>query len=136
MSASAVVANAAAAVEAADKVPESAEVAAAPAAAASKKYDDATKRAAKHAEAIRGQARSAGPVQVLRVRSALKGTKHTAEDVVKAFKSVKAATEFAGGSKDVEKPELVSEISSELADPWCKGRGLVAICLALREQAK
>lgn len=122
----------------APKVPESAEVAAAPKAAASKKYSPELKAAAKRAEELRGKARTVGPVQVQRVQSALAGTPEGTKpaDVVGAFKSIKAATEFAGGSKDVEQPDMVKDISAMLADPFCKGRGLVAICLALREQAK
>jgi hypothetical protein len=131
MSASSVVDKAAAAVEAADKakVPESAEVAAAPKAAAGKKYSDEVKAAAKRAEQIRGKARSVGPVQVERVKSALGKTKP--EDVVKAFKSQKDAIAFAGGGKGIAQPDMVKDISSTLADPFTRGRGLVAICLAL-----
>lgn len=123
--------KAAAAVEAADKekVPESAEVRAAPKAAASKKYSDEVKAAAKRAEALRGKARSVGPVQVERVKNALGKTKP--EDVVKAFKSQKDAIAFAGGDKSVTQPDLVKDISSTLADAFCRGRGLVSICLAL-----
>jgi hypothetical protein len=134
MPVSEVVDRAAQAVIEADKhpqtsVPESAEVAAAPKAAASKKYDDATKKAAKRAEALRGKARSVGPVQVERVKSALGKTKP--EDVVKAFKSQKDAIAFAGGDQGVTQPDLVKDISSTLADAFCRGRGLTAICLAL-----
>jgi hypothetical protein len=112
------------------KVPESSEVAAA--AATPKKYSPELKAAAKRAEELRGKARTVGPVQVQRVQNALGKTKPA--DVVGAFKSVKAATEFAGGSKDVEQPDMVKDISASLADPFARGRGLVAICLALREQ--
>jgi len=113
----------------APKVPESAEVAAAPKAAASKKYSDEVKAAAKRAEKLRGRARSVGPVQVERVKSALGKTKP--EDVVKAFKSQKDAIAYAGGDKGVVQPDMVKDISSTLADPFCRGRGLASICLAL-----
>jgi hypothetical protein len=131
MSASTVVDAAAQAVEQADKgkVPESAEVAAAPKAAASKKYSDEVKAAAKRAEALRGKARSVGPVQVERVKSALGKTKP--EDVVGSFKSMKAAAGYAGGDKEVKPTDLVKQLSKEIADPFAASRGLVAVCLAL-----
>jgi hypothetical protein len=111
----------------APKVPESSEVAAA--AATPKKYSPELKAAAKRAEELRGKARTVGPVQVQRVQNALGKTKP--EDVVKAFKSQKDAIAFAGGDKAVTQPDMIKDISSTLADPFCRGRGLVAIALAL-----
>ena len=133
---STVVDRAAQAVEKADKQgaakpSESAEVRAAPKAAAWEKITEAEKAAAKSAEQKRGKPRSCGPVQVQRAQRALKGAKATPESVVRSFKSMKQATAWARGDKEVEQPALVKEISSAIEDPFARGRGLVAICLAL-----
>ena len=97
--------------------PESAEVRAAPKAAASKKYSDAEKAAAKSAEQLRGKARSCGPVQVQRAQRAMKAAKATPESIVKAFKSMKEATRYAGGDKDIKQPDLVKQVGGEDRGP-------------------
>jgi hypothetical protein len=124
--ASAVVASAEDAVAAADaseqamKPRGSAEVAAAPKAAASKKYTAEEKAAAKRAEALRTKPRSVSPVQVQRAQSALKGAEATPEAIVKSFKSIKDATAFAGGDKSIERPELVKQVGEHIADPFSR----------------
>jgi hypothetical protein len=52
-------------------------------------------------------------------------------DIVKAFASQKRAAEYAGGERSIETPELVKQAGEHIADPFAKGRGLVAICLTL-----
>jgi hypothetical protein len=111
------------------KTPESAEVRAAPKAAASKKYPEALKKTAKRAEQIRGRARSVGPVQVERVKSALGKTKPA--DVVGSFASEKDAIAYASGNKDVKPTDLVKQLSKDIADPFASSHGLVSVCLAL-----
>jgi hypothetical protein len=110
------------------KTPESKEVKAA--AAAKPKYTDEVKAQAKRAEQIRGRARSVGPVQVERVKSALGKTKPA--DVIGSFASEKDAIAYASGSdKDVKPTDLVKQLSKDIADPFASSRGLISVCLAL-----
>lgn len=108
--------------------------AAKPTAKPSPKYGPELKAAAKRAEQLRGKARSVGPVQIERAQAALAKVKTDPAAIVKAFKSRKAATEFAGGAKDVEQPTAVKDIGAIIDDPFARGRGLTAICLALTEK--
>lgn len=100
--------------------------------AATGKYSPELKAAAKRAEELRKKPRSCGPVQVQRAQKAL--SKYGNEDpmeIVKAFKSINGATLYAGGDKGVKQPAVVAELSKKIDDPFARGRGLVAICLAL-----
>jgi hypothetical protein len=112
------------------KPPESAEVKAA--AKAKAKYSPELKAAAKRAEELRGKARTVGPVQVQRVQSALAGRK----PLDALGMTIKDATAYAGGSADVKASDKLKELGTEMADPFCRGRGAAAILLALHEQSK
>jgi 1,4-dihydroxy-2-naphthoyl-CoA synthase len=123
------------AVEQADApVPESKEVQAAAAkskAEKKSKYTDEVRKATKRAQEIRTKRNAVAPVTVTRVQAVLTQTKTDPEAVVKAFKSQKDAAAYAGGDKEIKTPDLVSELGEKLADPFARGRGMVAICLAL-----
>jgi hypothetical protein len=130
--ASAVVDRAAAAVEASDakdtgkNVPESKEVKATKKATVGK-YAAAEKAQAKRAVALRGKARTAGPVQVLRVRDAL-GKRDPLKVLDMPISKAKA---YAGGDKSVKPSASLVAFSEGMADPFCKGRGAAALLLAL-----
>jgi hypothetical protein len=100
------------------------------------KYDDATKAVTKRAQAVRGRANAVAPITVTRVQALLEREGKTADDVVKSFKTIKEATAYAAGDKAVKTPALVAELGKAHDDPFGRGRGLAAICLAMREQTK
>lgn len=53
---------------------------------------------------------------------------------MKSFKTTKEAGAYADAShKAVKSPAFVAELGEANDDPFGRGRGLVAICLALRE---
>jgi hypothetical protein len=70
----------------------------------------------------------------MRVRDLLERQGRTSDQVVKSFKTIKDATAYAAGDKTVKMPALVAELGKAHDDPF--GRGLAAICLAVREAAK
>ena len=112
------------------KPPASAEVKAA--AKAKAKYSPELKAAAKRAEVLRGKARTVGPVQVKRVKSALADRK----PLDALGMTIKDAGAYAGGNTEVKASDKLKEFSKEMADPFCRGRGAAAILLALHEQSK
>lgn len=98
------------------------------------KYDEATKAATKRAQALRGRSNAVAPVTVVRVQALLERERKTAEQVVKSFRSIKEASSYADASdKTIKTPTLVAELGKVHEDAFGRGRGLVAICLALRE---
>jgi hypothetical protein len=113
----------------AEAAAEAVKPAKAKAAKAAPKYSPELRASAARAREIRGRSNSVAPLTVTRVQAALGKT--DPGDVVKAFKSIKAATEFAAGDKSIETPALVKELGEKIEDPFARGRGLVAICLAL-----
>jgi uncharacterized coiled-coil DUF342 family protein len=100
------------------------------------KYTDDAKALAKRAREIRGKANAVAPVTCQRVEALLRKRKTDADAVVKMFKTVKEATEYAGGSKEVAAPDALKELGTHTTDPFARGRGLVSVCLAMREATK
>ena len=98
------------------------------------KYSPETKAISKRAVEIRQKERTVAPVTVTRVEARLKAAKTDAEAVVKSFKTIKNAHEYAGGDKSIDTPELVKQVNEKIEDPFAKSRGLVAICLALTDR--
>jgi hypothetical protein len=101
--------------------------------AESKKYDERTVALCKAAQQIRGRKNAIANVTVTRVAAAMEAASKTADQVVKSFKTVKDAGLYAKGDKAVKAPTLVVELSREIDDPFARGRGLVAVALAMRE---
>jgi hypothetical protein len=64
--------------------------------AKAKKYDEATIAITRRAQSLRGRKNAIASVTVTRVQKALADAGLTADDVVKMFPSIKAATAFAG----------------------------------------
>jgi hypothetical protein len=62
------------------------------------KYDDATKAVTKRAQAFRGRTNAVAPVTVVRVQALLEREGKTADQVVKAFKTIKEAGAYADAS--------------------------------------
>jgi hypothetical protein len=79
---------------------------------------------------IRGP-RTCGPVQIVRAETGLAAAGKDAGQIVKAFKTVKDATAYASGEKGIDVPDAVKSPGEKFSDPFARGRGLVAICLAL-----
>jgi hypothetical protein len=98
-----------------------------------KKYDDKTVAATRAAQVYRGRKNAVASVTVLRVMETLAKRETTAEQVVKAFKNLTEAKAYASGDKAIAAPDLVKEISATHEDAFGRGRGLVSICLALRD---
>ncbi|HTZ87884.1 MAG TPA: hypothetical protein VMB05_14550 [Solirubrobacteraceae bacterium] len=95
------------------------------------KYGDEIREVTKKARGFRGKDNAVAPVTVQRVEALLTKAKMKPADVIGAFKSKKDATAFAGGDKEVKTPVLVKELGEKTSDPFARGRGLVAISLAL-----
>jgi len=98
-----------------------------------KKYDDKTVAVTRAAQVFRGRKNAVASVTVLRVMETLAKREATAEQVVKAFKNLTEAKAYASGDKAIAAPDLVKEISATHEDAFGRGRGLVSICLALRD---
>jgi hypothetical protein len=98
------------------------------------KYDERIRAITKRAQDIRGKKNAVAPVTCQRVEALLKKEKTDAAAVVKMFKSIKDATAFAAGDKEIKQPGALKELGAKTSDPFARGRGLTAICLAIREQ--
>lgn len=92
------------------------------------KYDDATLRAAHRAQELRGSSNLIAPITIERVRQALHGD---APIDALGEMSIRDAMLYAKGDKAVMPPDDVKARYSEIEDPFARGRGFVAACIAL-----
>lgn len=99
-----------------------------PAERQARKYDDDLKRITRRAQELRGSKHAISPITVTRVKDALGDTKPM--DALKGM-TIKAAIAYAGGDRDVKPPARTVELYGSIDDPFAKGRGFVAACLAL-----
>lgn len=93
-----------------------------------RKYDEDTIKAARRAQALRGSPNLIAPITIERVREALHG-KAPLEALDEM--TIRSAMRYARGDRTVVPPASVKKNYDELDDPFARGRGFVAACLAL-----
>jgi hypothetical protein len=98
------------------------------------KYDDRIRAITKRAQELRTKRNAVAPITCQRVEALLKKEKTDAQAVVKMFATIKDAQAYAGGDKEVKTPDVLKALGEKTSDPFARGRGMTAICLAIREQ--